>query len=184
MRIESIVGKALRLPRSGRAGTCPGGSRARIAPAFGVALLCGAIAVVAGCAKVPLVGGAAKAKIELTAAANCNSCGKSQGYPLTFRVVQLTDAAPLTGVTLVQLWDHEDKLLGGVFVAKSTDDVIEPGAKKEIGVELEEKTRAVVLVGNFCKTSGSCWYHVVKRKGGSGVSMKLNADAACLTVKR
>ena len=83
-----------------------------------------------GCAKVPLVGGAAKAKIELTAASNCNSCGKSQGYPLTFRVVQLTDASPLAGVTLVQLWDHEDKLLGSVFVAKSTNDVIEPGSKK------------------------------------------------------
>ena len=154
-----------------------------MAHASGVALLAGAIAI-GGCAKVPLVGGPAKAKIELTAAANCNSCGKSQGYPLTFRVVQLADAAPLTGVTLVQLWDHEDKLLGGVFVAKSTDDVIEPGAKKEIDVELEDKTRAVVVVGNFCKTSGSCWYHVARRKGGGGVSMKLKADASCLAVTR
>lgn len=140
---------------------------------------------VVGCAKVPLVGGAAKAKIELTAAAGCNSCGKDQGYPLTFRVVQLTDASPLAGVTLVQLWDHEDKLLGGVFVSKSTNDVIEPGAKKkEISVDLDDKTRAVVLVGNFCKTSGSCWYHVATRKGGGGVSMKLLADASCLRTSR
>jgi type VI secretion system VasD/TssJ family lipoprotein len=140
---------------------------------------------VCGCAKVPIVGGAAKAKIELTAAPNCNSCGKDQGYPLTFRVVQLTDASPLAGVTLVQLWDHEDKLLGSVFVSKSTNDVIEPGAKKkEISVELDDKTRAVVLVGNFCKTSGSCWYHVATRKGGGGVSVKLLADASCLKVTR
>jgi type VI secretion system VasD/TssJ family lipoprotein len=137
-----------------------------------------------GCAKVPIVGGASKAKIELRAMPNCNSCGKDQGYPLTFRVVQLTDASPLAGVTLVQLWDHEDKLLGGVFVSKSTNDVIEPGSKKELSVELDDKTRAVVLVGNFCKTSGSCWYHVGTRKGGGGVTMRLLADASCLKVTR
>ena len=159
--IELIVPKGIR-------------SRRALALAAAAALL----AVLAGCAKVPLVGGKPAAKLTLTATADCNSCDKGAGYPLTLRLLQVTDASALTGTTLVQLWDREDKLLGGAFVSKS-EDVVDPGTRKEWKVELDSKTKAVVVVGNFCKAGGSCWYLVKPVKGG-GVSLKLALEASCL----
>lgn len=135
------------------------------------------------CAKVPVVGGPPKAQIQVTAAANLNDCAKGAAAPLTYRIVQVTDASAMTGTTLGQVWGREDKLLAGAFVTKSQDSV-DPGAKREIGVELDDKTKAVIVIGNFCKTDGSCWYHVAQRKGGGGLKVKLSADASCLRPAR
>lgn len=145
------------------------------------AALAGAL-LVAGCAKVPLVGGKPTARLVMRATADCNSCGKPSGYPLTVRVLQVTDASALTGTSLAQVWDREDKLLGGAFVGKS-EDVVDPGVRKEWKVELDPKTKAVVVVGNFCKTEGSCWYLAKPVKGG-GVKLKLTLEAFCLRETR
>lgn len=131
----------------------------------------------AGCAKVPLVGGKPSISVRLIATANCNNCGKSNGYPLTFRVLQVTDPTLLTGTTLAQVWDHEDKLLGEGLVARN-EDVIDPGTRKELKFERNAKAKAVVVEGNFCKTQGSCWYYVKPLKGG-GATIQLGVEASC-----
>lgn len=152
--------------------------RRRIAPpawAAGVVLLC----LLSGCSSLPFIGGKPKANVKMTAAANCNDCGKGVGAPLRYRILQLRDGSVLTGVSAADLWDKEEKLLGAAFIARSQDMVIEPGAKKSLTVELDPEARAVAVVGDFCKTQGSCWYYVRNRKGG-GVGISLVAEAACV----
>src|SRR5262249_33673701 len=107
-----------------------------------------------------------------------NSCGKPAGLPLTVRVLQVTDASALGGLTLDRLWDHEDKVLGTALLAKN-DLVVDPGTRKELLVERAALAKSAVVVGSFCKTEGSCWL-VVKNLKGKGATIKLAADASCL----
>jgi type VI secretion system VasD/TssJ family lipoprotein len=155
--------------------------RLRIARA-GVAGLLAAALVVCACAKVPIVGGKPSVKVAFTATPDCNSCGRPTGYPLTVRLLQVSDASAMTGVTLAQLWDREDKVMGAALIAK-TDDVIDPGTRKEWKVETDSKARAVIVVGNFCRAEGTCWYLVKPLKGG-GASLKVALEASCLRETR
>lgn len=152
--------------------------RGRAQLALAVASLALAAAGFAGCSSIPLIGGKPKASVKIAAAANVNDCGNGLGSPLRYRILQLKDGAVLTGVAVADLWDKEDKLLGGAFVARSQDMVIEPAAKRSVSVELDPATKAVAVVGDFCKTTGSCWY-VVKSRSGGGLSFDLAADASC-----
>ena len=129
--------------------------RHRCAVLASAVLVC---AVLAGCAKAPLVG-KGTLHVVLTAATDCNSCGKASGYPLTYRVLQVTDASPLTGASLTQLWDKEEKLLGPAFL-KKRESVINPGQTLDLPIEREKGVTALVVVGSFCKTRGSSWYQV------------------------
>jgi type VI secretion system VasD/TssJ family lipoprotein len=141
-----------------------------------VLLACAALLPLAACAKVPVVGGKPQLTVRLTAIANSNSCGKAAGYPLTYRVIQATDASALTGISLVQLWDREDKALGAAFLSKS-EDVIDPGTKKEFKVERNPKAKFAVVVGNFCKAQGACWSVIQPLSKGS--TIRLSVDANC-----
>jgi len=153
----------------------------------GLAALAGALVIlaipIAGCAKLPLIGGKPTVKLKIAGTADLNNCGKSSAS-LSFRVVQATDASPLTGATLLQFWDREKDLLAGSFVDVSETKFVDPGKSVEFVVPLKPDTRAVVVVGNFCKTLGSCWYVVAPRKGGGGVKLDLTADASCLSARR
>ncbi len=162
MRFELLVPKALRL----------------ILAAAAAALLAACL----GCAKIPLIGGKPAVSMRVTATQDCNSCGRPVGYPLTLRILQVTDATGMTGASLAQLWDHEDKLLGASLIAKS-EEVLDPGSRKEWKVGADPKAKAVVVVGNFCKTEGNCWFLTKPMKGGSA-SLKLKADASCLREAR
>jgi type VI secretion system protein VasD len=135
--------------------------------------------VLSGCSSLPFIGGKPKANVRMTASATSNDCGKGTGAPLRFRILQLRDGSVLTGVSVADLWDKEDKLLGAAFIARSQDMVIEPGTRKSLSVELDPEARAVAVVGDFCKTQGSCWYDVRSRKGG-GLGFDLVAEASCL----
>ncbi len=135
-----------------------------------------------GCAKVPLVGGSPSIELAVTATADCNSCGRPTGYPIYLRVLQVTDPSAMTGVSLAQLWDREDKVLGAALVSRS-EAVVDPGARKEFKVERDPKAKSAVIVGNFCKSEGDCWYLVRPLKGG-GLKLKLTADASCLRVTK
>lgn len=165
MRPELLVRKAI--PRSRPA------SGGRIQSTTGALLL--ALAVTLGCAKVPIVGGKPALDLKVTATADCNSCGKPNGYPIYIRFLQVTDPSAMTGVSLAQLWDREDKVLGAALVAKS-EQVVDPGTSKEIKIEKDPKAKSVIIVGNFCKSEGNCWYMIKPPKGG----LKLTADASCL----
>jgi len=139
-----------------------------------------AAAVLGSCSKLPLVGGEPELKIKLAATPTCNSCGESTGYPLTVRVLQVTDASGLSGASLVQVWDREGQLLGDALLGKPVQDVLDPGIKKEWKIERDPKAAAVVVMGNFCKTEGSCWYFVRKLEGGGGASLDLYLDENCV----
>jgi len=100
-------------------------------------------------------------------------------YPLSYKVIQVTDSRPIAGMKLERLWGHEQDLLRGVFVNVTPQVVVEPKAhKEEKPVTIEKTTKAVIVLGNFCKTSGSCFYHVEPFDGKSLV-IDLTADASC-----
>jgi|SRR5580765_5735962 len=130
------------------------------------------------CSKVPLVGGKPAIVVKLSALPKANSCGKDAGNSMTFRIVQVTDASAITGASLTQLWDHEDKLLGTAFLKKD-DGVIDPGKKQEYHFEKDPKAKVTVFVGSFCKPQGTCWYYVSK-----GSKLKLTVDEYCVRASK
>ena len=138
------------------------------------------LALFGACAKVPIVGKSSDIEIKILADPNVNSCGNPSGNPLTVRVLQVTDAASLAGLTLVQLWDNEEARLGGGLVEKK-EQTIEPGTEKILTTPRLAKATSVVVVGNFCRTEGRCWYLARTLPGGGGVSFKVRAGQSCLT---
>jgi type VI secretion system VasD/TssJ family lipoprotein len=136
--------------------------------------------LLAGCAKAPLIG-KGSVKVTMTATADCNSCGKGTGYPLTYRVLQVTDTSLLTGMTLTQLWDKEEKLLGPALLSKS-ESFIDPGQTKTLPLERADGAAAVVVVANFCRSAGPCWYYA--QPFSRGGTVKLVAGPECLTESR
>jgi type VI secretion system VasD/TssJ family lipoprotein len=147
---------------------------------LGLAVLLLALAVMPGCAasKKLLKGGL---KVTLTAAPECNSCGKASGYPLQYRVLQVTDASVISGLSLTQLWDKEDKLLGKALLEKR-EAFIDPGKTSALSLERKPGATAMIVVGNFCRGSGTCWYHV--QPFSQGGSVKLLAGSDCFTVAK
>lgn len=144
------------------------------------AVLFALAALAAGCAKAPFVG-KGTLHVTLTAAADCNSCGRPGGYPLTYRVLQVTDASVVNGMTLTQLWDKEEKLLGPALLEKK-DAFIDPGQKRELAIEKKPGAGALIVVGNFCRSRGSCWYFA--QSLARGASVKLVAGADCLSAAK
>ena len=130
-------------------------------------------APLSGCAKAPLIG-KGTLRVTLTAAATANNCGKANGFPLTFRVIQVSDASAIAGLSLKQVWDKEEKVLGAAFL-KKTEGVVDPGRSVQLPIEREDGTTAFIVVGNFCQTDGSSWYHV--QPVGKGTKVKMVAEA-------
>jgi len=121
--------------------------------------------------------------VSFTAAPDLNSCGKSGSAPLTLHVFQVTDASALTseGVTLSRVWRHEPEALGQALIGSVLPQVLVVGQPAEIRLDRDPKARAVVVVGNFCKTKGSCWFIVKPLKGGGGARLDVTAAATCLS---
>lgn len=134
--------------------------------------------LIGGCAKAPLMG-KGTLRVVVTATSDCNNCGKSTGFPLTYRVLQVSDASALAGLSLTQVWDKEEKILGAALL-KKTESYVDPGQKKELPVEREKGATAMIVVGNFCRTKGSCWNHVQPLSAGGTV--KLSAGPNCFSV--
>ncbi len=126
-----------------------------------------------GCAKAPLIG-KGTLRVTLTATAAANNCGKTTGFPLTFRVLQVNDASAIAGLSLKQVWDKEEKVLGGAFL-KKTEGFVDPGRSVQLPVEREDGATAFIVIGNFCQSQGSTWYHV--QPLSKGVSVKMIAEA-------
>jgi len=119
--------------------------------------------------------------VTLTATRDCNSCGKTTGFPLTFRVLQVSDGSALTGMTLTQLWDKEDKLLGPALLDRK-EAFIDPGRVQVLPIARKPGATAVIVVGNFCRSHGTCWYFVQPlAKGGT---VRLLAGPDCLSVAK
>ena len=150
--------------------------KSRIAFAASVAAL---LALSSGCAKVPLIGGKPAVQLSMEASAQCNNCGKATAQPLEFAVLQVTDPAAITGTSLVQIWGKEKSLFGEALLTRDAG-FVDPNAKQAFSYAKNPKAKAVVVVGNFCKPDGACWYYVQPLSKGSRI--KLRADASCLSV--
>ena len=138
------------------------------------------LALLTSCAKVPVVGKSSDITIKAAADTNCNSCGNPNGNPLTVRVLQVTDAASVAGLSLIQLWDNEDARLGGGLVEKK-EFTIEPGVEKTLTTPRQEKATAVIVVANYCRPERRCWQLArTLPQGGGGVSFKVRAAQTCL----
>jgi type VI secretion system VasD/TssJ family lipoprotein len=148
----------------------------------GVALVVLAVALaVSSCSQLPFLRGKPVICVSFTAAADLNSCGKSGSAPLTLRVFQVTDASALTSerTTLSRVWNEPEELKP-VLVGPVPQQVLVVGTPAEIRLDRDPKARAVVVVGNFCKTQGSCWFIVRPLKGGGGAKLDVTAAATCL----
>jgi type VI secretion system VasD/TssJ family lipoprotein len=123
-------------------------------------------------------GGKRTFTLEVTTLAKANSCGQETGNSLSFRIVQVTDATPIAGVPLANVWDREERVFGAAFVAKK-DGYVDPGLPKKarFQYELDPKAKAVVFVGSFCKPEGECWY--VTRSLDKGRTLRLTIDEFC-----
>ena len=144
------------------------------------AVLLAILCLAAGCGKAPFVG-KGTLHVVLTASAKCNSCGKATGFPLTYRVLQVTDASVVTGMTLTQLWDKEEKLLGPALLDKR-EAFIDPGQTRELPIERKPGATAMIVVGNFCRSRANCWYYAQSLAAGG--SVKLVAGTDCLTAAK
>jgi type VI secretion system VasD/TssJ family lipoprotein len=121
--------------------------------------------------------------VKMTATGRLNNCGKSVPQRLYYRMIQVTDAAPLAGMKLENVWDRESEMLGGAFISRGADLSIEPGASRpDASVALDPRTKAVVVIGNFCMTQGSCFYfsQAIPEKLKKALSLDLTADSTCI----
>lgn len=149
----------------------PLGKPGRAAPFAAAALV---LLALSGC-------GAPMLKLTLVASPDLNKCGKATGYPLTYRVLQVTDPSVLSGMSLTQLWNKESNLLGPALLDRR-EFVVDPDQTRTVPIERKPGAVAVVVVGNFCRPRGSCWYHAQPlSKGGS---VKLTAGADCLSATK
>jgi type VI secretion system VasD/TssJ family lipoprotein len=137
--------------------------------------------LLAACALLAGGCGAGTLKVSLAATPNLNNCGKPAGYPLTYRVLQVTDPSVVTGMSLTQLWGKEAALLGPALL-DTKESFIDPGAKKQLPVEKKPGAAAIIVVGNFCKPRGTCWY--VAHPLAKGKALKLLAGSDCLSVEK
>jgi type VI secretion system VasD/TssJ family lipoprotein len=121
--------------------------------------------------------------IKMTATNRLNNCGRQVPLVLHYRVVQVTDATPLAGMKLENVYDRESEMLGGAFVSRGPDLTIEPGtSRQDAPVQIDPRTRAVVVLGNFCKTRASCFYfaQTVPAKMKKNLALDLTADSTCI----
>lgn len=143
-----------------------------------------AAAVMSLSSSCAIFGGDGEAKpraqtFEIVSAPDANSCGKETGNSLYFRVLQVTDVSPLDGLTLAQIWDREEIVLGPALVAK-VEDHVDADSSRVLSIKRDPKAKAIVVIGNFCKTEGTCWRIVHPVSAGS--KLKLKVDASCLSV--
>jgi len=164
MKLERLVRKAVRLAAAGA-----------LLAALGALLGCSAMGK--GTPKGRLV------KLHITASSNLNNCGRAVPLVLHYRMIQVTDAAPLAGMKLGLLYGQEQEMLDGALVWAGMDLSIEPGASRiDPPVKIDPRARAVVVIGNFCKTKESCFYFAqpIPAKLKKDLLLDLTADSTCI----
>lgn len=143
-------------------------------------LLAAALTSLASCAVIGRPPAQRMESFEITSTPDANSCGKESGNSLYFRVLQVSDPSPLEGLTLEQVWDNEEKVLGPALLEGGKhEDFIDAGSSREFKLKHNSKATAIVVVGNFCKTAGTCWRIV--HPASDGLKLNLKVDASCLS---
>ena len=134
-------------------------------------------ALLAGCSAVGM--GKKSIAVSMTSTAELNNCGKASPQPLEFAVIQVTDAKPIAGTSLVQVWSKEKALFGDALLTRDTGSIVPGAAKQPFAFQRNPKAKAVIVIGNFCKPDGSCWY--VEQDLAKGSKLTLEAGASCLS---
>lgn len=134
-------------------------------------------ALLAGCGAVGM--GKKSIALSVSSGADLNNCGKASPQPLEFAVLQVTDAKPIAGTSLVQVWGKEKALFGDGLLTRDTGSIVPGAAKQPFAFQRNPKAKAVIVIGNFCKPDGSCWYFTQDLSKGS--KLALEAGASCLT---
>ena len=124
-------------------------------------------------------GGKKSFQLSITATPQCNTCGKASAQPLEFAVLQVTDASAITGTSLVQIWGKEKALFGDALLTRDTGSIV-PNSSQPFPYARDPKAKAVIIVGNFCKAEGNCWY--VTQLLSKGSRLNLKAEASCWSV--
>ena len=129
-----------------------------------------------GCSAIGL--GKKSVSVSLTASADCNNCGKASAQPLEFEVLQVSDPGPIAGTSLAQVWGKEKDLFADKLLTRDTGSIVPGAVKQPFAFERNPKAKAVIVIGNFCKPDGNCWYFSQDLSKGS--KLALEAGASCL----
>jgi type VI secretion system VasD/TssJ family lipoprotein len=154
--------------------------RVIVATIAGVAVVL--LATLSGCAGNSVFGGKPKFTLKVLATKLLNTSGTAVAYPLHYACIQLIDPAPLTGMTVEQLYGNWTSLPGGVFLSAGPEITIVPDSTRtEKPLLIDDRAGAIVVVGNFGKSSGSCFYYVqpVAGKKKKSINLDLTADSTC-----
>lgn len=151
-------------------------SRSSLRSRTALAALSAAV-LLAGCSAIGM--GKKSISLNLSASADLNNCGKPSPQPLEFAVIQVTDAKPIAGTSLVQVWGKEKALFGDALLTRDTGSIVPGAVKQPFAFQRNPKATAVIVIGNFCKPDGSCWYATQELSKGS--KLALEAGASCLT---
>ncbi len=109
-------------------------------------------------------GGGREISLVLSAGAKLNTCGDGPANALGVRVYQLGGDRGISGAPQAALWENDEKELGQELLDKQ-ELFLDPGSKQPVTLHLKPKTRAVAVVGNFCRSQGTCWKWVQPVEG-------------------
>ena len=110
-------------------------------------------------------GGGGKAiTLVLSAEAKLNTCGDGPANALGVRIYQLGGDRGISGAPQAALWENDEKELGQELLDKQ-ELFLDPGSKQPVTLHLKPGVRAVAVIGNFCKSKGTCWKWVQPVEG-------------------
>jgi type VI secretion system VasD/TssJ family lipoprotein len=102
--------------------------------------------------------------LVLSADAKLNTCGDGPANALGVRVYQLGGDRGISGAPQAALWENDEKELGQELLDKQ-ELFVDPGSKQPVTLRLKPQARAVAVIGNFCRSEGTCWKWVQPVEG-------------------
>jgi type VI secretion system VasD/TssJ family lipoprotein len=109
-------------------------------------------------------GGGREISLVLSAGAKLNNCGDGPANALGVRIYQLAGDRGVSGAPQAALWENDEKELGQELLDKQ-EFFLDPGAKQPVTLHLKPGTRAIAVVGNFCRSEKTCWKWVQPVEG-------------------
>jgi type VI secretion system VasD/TssJ family lipoprotein len=109
-------------------------------------------------------GGGREITLVLSAEAKLNTCGDGPANALGVRVYQLGGDRGISGAPQAALWENDEKELGQELLDKQ-ELFLDPGSKQSVTLHLKPEARAVAVIGNFCRSEGTCWKWVQPAEG-------------------
>jgi type VI secretion system VasD/TssJ family lipoprotein len=102
--------------------------------------------------------------LVLSAEVKLNTCGDGPANALGVRVYQLGGDRGISGAPQAALWESDEKELGQELLDKQ-EFFLDPGSTQPVKLRLKPEARAVAVIGNFCRSTGTCWKWVQPVEG-------------------